>query len=66
MDTGLVVLVTFIGAFLSFILSEWIFHASGIYAVLAIGIMLNKHIKSCLSHEAEHAMHTVWTMVVFS
>jgi len=59
------VVITFFSVYLCFFLSESVFHASGILALVVLGFFLGTYGKVNMTEEMEHAIHTIWSFVAW-
>jgi NhaP-type Na+/H+ or K+/H+ antiporter len=64
-DNQLIVAVTVFATHLLFYWSETTFEVSGILALVAFGVYLGTFGRVHLSHENDHAVHTVWSFMGF-
>ena len=65
-DHSLIVLITFVTTYLVFFVSENYLQVSGILALVSLGVYLSSNCKVNLSHDNDHAVHTVWGFCGFS
>ena len=57
---------TFVASYLVFFIAEGTsLHVSGILALVALGLFMNKQGKTRISAESEHALHHVWGYIGF-
>lgn len=64
-DHSLVIMITFVSAYLIFVIAEEFIHVSGILAIVSFGIYLSNTAKLSLRHEIDHSVHTVWSFIAF-
>lgn len=64
-DNTLIVVITMFSAYLIFFFSETYLEVSGILALVTFGVYLGTYGKTHLTHESDHAVHTVWSFCGF-
>lgn len=65
-DSTLIVMITVFSTYLVFFLSENYLEVSGILALVSMGVYLSGYTKVNLTHDNDHAVHTVWGFCGFS
>lgn len=64
-DNTLIVMITVFSAYLLFFVSESVLIVSGILGLVGFGTYLGTHGRVQLSHQNDHAVHTVWSFLAF-
>jgi len=59
------VLITIFGAWITFFVSEFVLHTSGILALEFFGLYLSSWAKPNLVEEVQHAIHSVWGILTY-
>ena len=57
--------ITFMGAYLTFFVTEFSLNCSGILAVCIYGLIMNAYGKTRLTENTERTMHVTWNFLVF-
>jgi len=57
--------ITLSAAYLCFFVAEYLFHVSGIIAVVCLGLYFGHNGKTCISPEVSHFLEEFWEMLAF-
>jgi NhaP-type Na+/H+ or K+/H+ antiporter len=63
-DLTLGVTITIFFAYITFFVSEFVLHVSGVLAVEFFGLLLGMTVKPYMGEKLHHAIHTVWSIIV--